>query len=90
MLVVVHPSYRGMGLGKLLMDACEQLAIRLKFLSAVLSTHDKQGFYEKLGYVLCDPVSLHGAPLPIKNTFVSIALFNDYCLQEDSFKTNLP
>ena len=76
-LVVVHPSYRGLGFGKLLMDACEKLAIQLGFSSAVLSTHDKQTFYEKLGYKLCDcsfPYAFKQST-PIENISVSIFIF---------------
>ena len=60
-LVVINPIYRGKGLGRLLMDGCEQLAAGLGLSAAFLSTHDQQGFYAKIGYEFCDPICHFGA-----------------------------
>lgn len=46
------------------MDACEKLAKQLGFSTAVLSTHDKQEFYKKLGYENCPPIAHYGATMP--------------------------
>ncbi|PRD21612.1 UNVERIFIED_CONTAM: hypothetical protein NCL1_51261 [Trichonephila clavipes] len=39
------------------MSKTEEYAKKLKFYTAYLSTHDQQGFYERLGYIYCEPVS---------------------------------
>ncbi|XP_032781871.2 N-alpha-acetyltransferase 80 isoform X1 [Daphnia magna] len=65
--VLINPANRGKGFGKLLMEECEKLAVKLGFSTAVLSTHDKQQFYQKLGYEFCQPVSQYGGgPSPSK------------------------
>lgn len=75
-LVIINPTNRGKGYGKLLMDACEKLAKQLGFSTAVLSTHDKQEFYRKLGYEICDPVSHYGAGLTAnKPGLLTVSLF---------------
>uniref|UniRef100_A0A0L8I1Z9 N-acetyltransferase domain-containing protein n=1 Tax=Octopus bimaculoides TaxID=37653 RepID=A0A0L8I1Z9_OCTBM len=55
--VLVDKEYRGQGLGRKIMIASEEFAARLGFQTMYLSTHDKQGFYEHLGYQYCDPIS---------------------------------
>ncbi|XP_029651554.1 N-alpha-acetyltransferase 80-like isoform X1 [Octopus sinensis] len=55
--VLVDKEYRGQGLGRKIMIASEEFAARLGFQTMYLSTHDKQGFYEHLGYKYCDPIS---------------------------------
>ncbi|XP_046646609.1 N-alpha-acetyltransferase 80-like [Daphnia pulicaria] len=60
--VLVNPVNRGKGFGKLLMEECEKLATQFRFSWAILSTHDKQEFYRKLGYEFCQPVCQYGAP----------------------------
>ncbi|KZS15147.1 N-acetyltransferase 6 [Daphnia magna] len=62
--VLINPANRGKGFGKLLMEECEKLAVKLGFSTAVLSTHDKQQFYQKLGYEFCQPVSQYGGVVP--------------------------
>lgn len=59
--VVISPRYRGKGLGRLVMDGCEQLAGEMGFSTAFLSTHDQQGFYGKLGYDFCEPICHYGS-----------------------------
>ena len=58
--MVINPENRGKGLGKQLMEGCERLAVQLGFTAAFLSTHDKQEFYQKLGYEICQPVCHYG------------------------------
>ncbi|XP_065919355.1 N-alpha-acetyltransferase 80-like [Dysidea avara] len=48
--VVVDPKLRGHGLGRKLMEACENHVTSLGMNSLHLSTHDKQHFYSHLGY----------------------------------------
>ena len=59
--VVVRFDLRGKGYGRVLMNKTEEYARQLGFTSAYLSTHDQQGFYYKLGYEFCAPVSVFGA-----------------------------
>ncbi|GAB1603824.1 hypothetical protein Ahia01_000663700, partial [Argonauta hians] len=54
--VVVDRRLRGRGLGRKMMAASERFARSLGFRTVYLSTHDKQGFYERLGYTYCDPI----------------------------------
>jgi len=70
--VVVCPSVRGKGLGRVIMTACNDVASKLGFKYLYLSTHDQQGFYTKLGYELCEPVCHFGAgTLPIPQPSIS-------------------
>ena len=55
--VVVDKSLRGKGLGRRLMEECEDYALRLGHHTMFLSTHDKEGFYAHLGYSRCEQVS---------------------------------
>ncbi|XP_021947363.1 N-alpha-acetyltransferase 80 isoform X2 [Folsomia candida] len=57
--VVVAKELRGKGIGRIIMDKMEayvKWGIRIIY----LTTHDQQGFYEKLGYSLCEPVVVYG------------------------------
>ncbi|VDI27135.1 Hypothetical predicted protein, partial [Mytilus galloprovincialis] len=54
--VVVKRSLRGKGLGKLLMQETEHFARSEGFETMYLSTHDKQDFYQHVGYSFCKPV----------------------------------
>ncbi|XP_074645026.1 uncharacterized protein LOC141901590 [Tubulanus polymorphus] len=54
--VVVRKSERGKGYGRVLMNMTEQHAVMLNFTSCYLTTHDKQNFYQHLGYEFCQPV----------------------------------
>ncbi|XP_078589648.1 uncharacterized protein LOC144869974 [Branchiostoma floridae x Branchiostoma japonicum] len=55
--VVVSIENRGRGLGRRLMENMEEIAYRFGFKRVYLSTHDKQGFYEHLGYNYSKSVS---------------------------------
>ncbi|XP_078675292.1 uncharacterized protein LOC144913065 isoform X2 [Branchiostoma floridae x Branchiostoma belcheri] len=55
--VVVSIENRGHGLGRRLMENMEDIAKRFGFKRVYLSTHDKQGFYEHLGYNYSKSVS---------------------------------
>lgn len=54
--VVISRDRRGQGLGKLLMLQTEQYAASKGLKCSYLTTHDKEGFYQNLGYDFCDPV----------------------------------
>ncbi|CAH1277721.1 NAT6 [Branchiostoma lanceolatum] len=56
--VVVSIENRGRGLGRRLMENMEDIAQRFGFKKVYLSTHDKQGFYERLGYNYSKSVSV--------------------------------
>ncbi|GLG95303.1 N-acetyltransferase 6 [Gryllus bimaculatus] len=58
--VVIHPDYRGKGLGRLIMSETEKYAASQGINTAYLSTIDQQDFYKKLGYSECAPVSIYG------------------------------
>lgn len=50
--VVIAPSHQGQKLGKLLIDACVQLASRLECYKIILDCETRNvGFYEKCGFV---------------------------------------
>ena len=61
MLVVINPAHRGKGYGRVMMEGCEEFAVKLRFSTIYLSTHDKKGFYTKLGFRLCAPVCHFGS-----------------------------
>ncbi|KAJ9578776.1 hypothetical protein L9F63_004984, partial [Diploptera punctata] len=58
--VVIHPEFRGKGLGKFLMMKTEEYIQSLGLETAYLSTIDKQEFYSKLGYIECEKISIYG------------------------------
>lgn len=59
--VVVEKRCRGNGLGKLIVQYAEDYCKEFLLLDTIyLSTIDQVGFYEKLGYVKCEPVSMFG------------------------------
>ena len=60
--VVVDKELRGRGLGKELMLRTEKYAKLMDFEVIYLSTYDKQGFYEHIGYKVCSNFSAHGKP----------------------------
>ncbi|CAG2221464.1 unnamed protein product [Mytilus edulis] len=69
--VVVKRSLRGKGLGKLLMQETEHFARSEGFETMYLSTHDKQDFYQHVGYSFCKPVVSCGIqPSNIPDSFV--------------------
>ena len=49
--VVVSSEYRRQGKGRRLMTAAEQYAASLQCHTVHLSTHDKESFYRRLGYL---------------------------------------
>ncbi|XP_028398768.1 N-alpha-acetyltransferase 80-like [Dendronephthya gigantea] len=55
--VIVDKSLRGCGLGRMIMKYTEEFATKYGYEIMHLSTHDKQSFYEHLGYSLSTPVS---------------------------------
>lgn len=70
--VVICRSARGKGLGRIIMNGCNDVASKLGFSYLYLSTHDQQGFYTKLGYELCEPVCHFGCgtlPIPQSSIF---------------------
>lgn len=54
--VIVERSCRGLGLGKLLMASLEDAAKGFGFDEAFLCTDDQVIFYERCGYMKCDPI----------------------------------
>ncbi|KAL5283520.1 NAT6 family protein [Megaselia abdita] len=59
--VVVHQNHRGQGFGRLIMKCAEDYCrLMLDLDSVYLSTTDQEGFYEKIGYEYCAPVSMYG------------------------------
>ena len=59
--VVVLKSLRGQGVGSYFMNEAEKYCkFNLKHKVIFLSTIDKHNFYEKLGYEVCDPISIFG------------------------------
>ncbi|XP_052057731.1 N-alpha-acetyltransferase 80-like [Mytilus californianus] len=70
--VVVKRSLRGKGLGKLLMQETENFARSEGFETMYLSTHDKQDFYQHVGYSFCKPVVSCGIqPSNIPDSFLN-------------------
>lgn len=60
--VVVAPTLRGHGIGSFLMREAEQYCKNcLKLKTIYLSTYDKQSFYGRLGYEICEPISIFGS-----------------------------
>lgn len=59
--VVVSKSERGKGYGRTLMEETERYANSRGFKRLYLTTHDKQHFYNHMGYVLSAPVQNAGA-----------------------------
>lgn len=62
--VVIKKCMRGKGLGKLLMKETEQFAKSEGFKTVYLSTHDKQDFYQHIGYSFCKPIVSCGIQSP--------------------------
>ena len=59
--VVVLPEYRRQGLGQRAVKEAEQWARELGYQKSVLESRDVAvGFYEKLGYEICDGQIIHG------------------------------
>lgn len=61
--VVVWKSLRGQGIGSYFMNEAEKYCkFNLNLEVIYLTTTDKQDFYKKLGYEVCEPVSIFGGP----------------------------
>lgn len=61
--VVVWKSLRGQGVGSFFMNEAEKYCkFNLKLEVIYLSTKDKIEFYKKLGYEVCEPISIFGGP----------------------------
>ncbi|KAH8398676.1 hypothetical protein KR215_009192, partial [Drosophila sulfurigaster] len=59
--VVVDKAYRGQGFGKLIMKFAEDYCrVVLDLNTLYLSTIDQDGFYERIGYEYCAPISMYG------------------------------
>lgn len=54
--VVVRKSLRGKGYGRIIMEKTEEFAVSKGYRVMYLTTHDKQKFYEHLGYKYCSPI----------------------------------
>lgn len=59
--VVIRKDRRGKGLGRKIMEETEEHARRLGLSTLYLCTHDKQDFYQHLGYQFCAPVLSFGS-----------------------------
>lgn len=60
--VVISKDCRGQGLGTLIMRQAEiycKEQLRLK--QVYLSTYGQEDFYSKLGYSICEPISIYGS-----------------------------
>lgn len=70
--VVVDKRYRGQGLGRLIMKFTEDYCRVVLGLNVIyLSTIDQDGFYERIGYQHCPPITMYGprhCELPSLNT----------------------
>lgn len=68
--VVIDKSLRGIGLGSYLMKKAEEYCeSTLRLERIYLSTKDQVSFYSKLGYCMCEPVSIYGSFTPIAATY---------------------
>lgn len=60
--VVVSKEYRGQGYGKLIMNEAENYCRDILHLKTIyLSTIGQEQFYQKLGYEMCQPISMFGS-----------------------------
>lgn len=62
--VVIKSELRGQGYGTYLMNKVEEYSknnLHLKYI--YLSTKGQEKFYNKLGYTICEPIQLYGAPV---------------------------
>jgi len=66
--ILISPTHRGKGLGRFLMDGCEKFAGERGFKTIYLSTHDQEGFYNRLGFQLCEPICFYGGSTKMVKT----------------------
>jgi N-acetylglutamate synthase-like GNAT family acetyltransferase len=59
--VVIDPNLRGKGLGRILMQGTEVYARDHGYTHLFLSTDDQVGFYKRLGYQECEPITSLGS-----------------------------
>lgn len=66
--VVIEKELRGQGYGTYLMDKAEEYCREFLNLETIyLSTKGQEIFYMKLGYSICEPVSIYGLYIPSNN-----------------------
>lgn len=66
--VVISKSLRGKGLGTFLMKAIEEYCRQVLKLKMIhLSTKGQEIFYEKLGYEICEPITIYGSFPPMQS-----------------------
>ncbi|XP_044265420.1 N-alpha-acetyltransferase 80 [Tribolium madens] len=67
--VVIEKGLRGKGFGRLLMEKAEEYCKNFLQLKTIyLSTKGQEGFYNKLGYIECQPISIYGNYMPLTST----------------------
>ncbi|EFA06018.1 N-alpha-acetyltransferase 80 [Tribolium castaneum] len=67
--VVIEKGLRGKGFGRLLMEKAEEYCKNFLQLKTIyLSTKGQEGFYNKLGYMECQPISIYGNCMPLTST----------------------
>lgn len=66
--VVVAPIMRGQGIGSLLMHEAEKFCKKIGIETVFLSTYDKQSFYSRLNYEICEPINIFGQRSFVRNS----------------------
>ncbi|XP_063919190.1 N-alpha-acetyltransferase 80 [Zophobas morio] len=67
--VVIERGLRGKGFGTVLMEKAEAYCKKcLQLKTIYLSTKGQEGFYSKLGYMECQPISIYGNYTPTSTT----------------------
>ncbi|XP_064623190.1 N-alpha-acetyltransferase 80-like [Lineus longissimus] len=94
--VVVAKKLRGLGHGSDLMAKTEEYARRIGMKTIYLTTHDKEGFYERVGYSFCEPVFTCSCKADFMNNFKISSMLQKLALSQSkssnntSKSTNLP
>ncbi|XP_065560580.1 N-alpha-acetyltransferase 80-like [Artemia franciscana] len=60
--VIIRKDLRGKGYGTQLMQLTEEYLASKEIKTVYLSTIDKQSFYQRIGYIFCEPVNIWGSP----------------------------